>query len=48
LIIRLFRLPVEINVYTYDENSFLEGSYKKVEDIPTAPSAPMTCMLLRD
>ncbi|CAF1228285.1 unnamed protein product [Rotaria sordida] len=37
-------LPVQLNVFTYDENSYTEGKYKNVADIPTVPFAPMTPM----
>jgi hypothetical protein len=40
-----FRSPVQLNVFTYDENSFTEGKYKKVDEIPSVPLAPMTPML---
>jgi hypothetical protein len=41
----LFRLPVQLNVFTYDESSFTEGKYKKVDDIPNVPLSPATPML---
>ena len=34
-----------MNVFTYDENSFTEGKYKKVDDIPSVPLPPITPML---
>jgi hypothetical protein len=36
-----------LNVFTYDESSFTEGKYKKVEEIPNVPLAPMTPMLCK-
>ncbi|CAF3068176.1 unnamed protein product [Rotaria sp. Silwood2] len=35
-------LPVQLNVLTYDENSFTEGKYQNVAEIPIAPLAPIT------
>ncbi|CAF5197865.1 unnamed protein product, partial [Rotaria magnacalcarata] len=38
--------PVQLNVFTYDENSYTEGKYKKVDEIPNLPLtsvAPMLC-----
>jgi hypothetical protein len=42
-----FRAPVQLNVFSYDESSFTEGKYKKVDEIPTVPLAPMTPMLCK-
>lgn len=39
------RAPVQLNVFSYDESSFNEGKYKKVDEIPSVPLAPMTPML---
>jgi hypothetical protein len=36
-----------LNVFSYDESSFNEGKYKKVDEIPTVPLAPMTPMLCK-
>jgi len=33
-----FSADVTINVFTYDENSYTEGSYKTVDEIPNIPS----------
>ncbi len=41
------RAPVQLNVFSYDESSFNEGKYKKVDEIPTVPLAPMTPMLCK-
>ena len=35
----MFRLPVHINVLSYDENSCTEGTYRNVDEIPTVSSA---------
>ncbi|UJR22753.1 hypothetical protein I4U23_025785 [Adineta vaga] len=34
--------PVQLNVFTYDENMFTEGKYKKVDDIPQQSSTSST------
>jgi hypothetical protein len=38
------RLPVQLNVFSYDENTFTEGKYKKVNDIPSVPLTAMSSM----
>ncbi|CAF4177320.1 unnamed protein product, partial [Rotaria sp. Silwood2] len=40
--------PVQLNVFTYDENSYTEGKYKKVDDIPSLPLTSATPMLWID
>jgi len=37
-ILYFFSADVTINVFTYDENSYTEGSYKTVDEIPNIPS----------
>jgi hypothetical protein len=34
-----------LNVFNYDESSYTEGKYKKVDDIPSVPLTPMVPML---
>jgi len=41
-------LPVKLNVFTYDENSFTEGKYTKVDEIPTSPDDSSPQMLWID
>ncbi|CAF1039638.1 unnamed protein product [Adineta ricciae] len=36
--------PVQLNVFTYDGDTFTEGKYKKVDDIPVSSTAPSTQM----
>ncbi|CAF1083846.1 unnamed protein product [Rotaria sordida] len=40
--------PVQLNVFTYDENSYTEGKYKKVDEIPSLPLTSATSMLWID
>ena len=40
----LFSAPVQLHVFTYDENSFTEGKFKKVEDIPVTPAESETAI----
>ncbi|CAF4937679.1 unnamed protein product, partial [Rotaria sp. Silwood1] len=40
--------PVQLNVFTYDENSYTEGKYKKVDEIPSLPLTSATPMLWID
>jgi hypothetical protein len=40
----LFSIPVQLHVFTYDENKFTEEKYRKVEEIPSVPLASETAI----
>ena len=47
----MFSSTVQLNVFTYDGDTFTEGKYKNVDEIPPSPTAPntqMTCMYDRE
>lgn len=43
----VFRAPVQLNVFNYDESSCTEGKYKKVEEIPNVPLGPTSPLLCK-
>ena len=48
----LFSSPVTLNVFTYNVDSYVEGTYDKVDDIPpvslesTTPTTSMRCRFI--
>ncbi|CAF5041034.1 unnamed protein product [Rotaria sp. Silwood1] len=36
--------PVQLNIFTYDENSYTETKYKTIEEFLTTPFVPITSM----